>query len=161
MDDFLIIANGPFIAKHMLIEALRNKRSVALDGAVNKLREHSIKPDVILGDFDSINKDSRALYGIHLPAASENPYVGNESVLIVPALDQNFTDLEKAICYCDDQGAKSITIICASGGREDHYEGLRLALKDSYKPTRKMIVHSDYGSMCCINTLRCFFCNIN
>lgn len=148
MTDFLIIANGPFLAKSKLLTALRNKRSVALDGAVNQLLKYSIKPDVILGDFDSIDAASREAYGVQLPDDSAKPYLGNDSVWIVPAMDQNFTDLEKAIRFCDSEGAESITIVCASGGREDHYEGLRLTLKESYKPARKIIVHSDYGSLC-------------
>lgn len=148
MHDFLIIANGPFVAKALLLELLSERCSVALDGAVNHLRKYSIKPDVILGDFDSVDADSQDLYDIKSPAFNTKPYIGNDSVLIVPALDQNFTDLEKAIGYCDSKGARSIVITCASGGREDHYECLRLALKESYKPSRKIIVHSEYGAMC-------------
>ena len=143
---FTIIADGPFLEQALLEATTKNRTVVALDGAANHLRAFNIKPDVILGDFDSINPASQAFYGIHQTFKDlkdqEEPYIGLHGVRIVPQLDQNLTDLEKAILYCDEHQATNIIILCASGGREDQHEGMKIALKHYYKRHRPMMAHS-------------------
>lgn len=148
MHDYLIVANGHFLNKTIIKEAARNRQIIALDGAANSLLELDINPNIILGDLDSVDIATKNNYKISMPNFSSKPYLGERNVLIVPALDQNFTDLEKAIQYCDTQSARSISIVCATGGRLDHYEVLRLVLKTYYQPGRQIIVHDRYGSMC-------------
>ncbi len=125
----VIVADGEFLSPS-IIQAYTEKRFViALDGAVNRLRALHILPDVILGDLDSI--EDRSHWGI---VESENTYEGAFGIQIVPALDQNHTDLDKAITYAKQQGAKEILILCALGGRSDHHlMNLRL-LKTHYDP---------------------------
>ena len=146
LKDYLIIANGPFLDKNIIQESLKNKIIVALDGAVNQLQKYKIKPQIILGDFDSINTASKQYWGI-VDYSTQDVYLGQHNVLIVKALDQNKTDLIKAINYCDANGAQSISIICATGGREDHTEGTKLALRSEYHQKRPIIVHTAYQSL--------------
>ena len=151
MTDYVIIANGPFLVKEIIDEAIQDKIILALDGAANKLKALHIHPHIILGDFDSVDKDTQKYWGITQTfneiTMDSIPYSGNYDVLVVPAMDQNETDLVKAIRYCDQQSATSITIVCATAGREDHHEGTKMALKSEYKPNRSMIVHTESQSL--------------
>lgn len=148
MQDFCIIANGPNLSKKFIINAASAKQILALDGAANLLFKYSIKPDIILGDFDSINFAVQNYFGIKPINTISNPYFGKQDVLIVPTFDQNYTDLEKAVQYCDSEYAKNIIIIGATGGREDHHEALKIVIKQNYSKLRKIVVHSKYGTMC-------------
>lgn len=151
MQNFIIIANGDFLTESTIYEAIQGQVIVALDGAVNKLAKMGIKPHVILGDFDSINEENKERWGIkHLFAEmseGDSSYAGKHNVLIVPAKSQTYTDLTKAIHYCDAQQAKSISIICALGGRLDHHEGAVHSLRSTYKKERPILLHSELQSL--------------
>lgn len=131
--DYLIIANGPFLIHEIIKEAMEGMRIIALDGAANKLFKLGIVPDVVLGDFDSILPD---VYDY---------YCDNAEVILAENQDQ--TDLDKAIAYCDRQQADSITVICATGGREDHHQGVMHSLRLAYRPDRPIVLHSDQQTM--------------
>src|SRR5262245_59554980 len=110
--NYLIIANGVFLVKEIIKEAIVDKTILALDGAADKLKKLGIKPDIILGDFDSI--ENAYDWGIHATFKdmldSNIPYLGANGITIVPSKNQALTDLIKAIHYCDKHGARSITI---------------------------------------------------
>jgi len=152
MIDYVIVANGPFPPKNLILEAIHGKQIVALDGAANQLKALGIMPHVILGDFDSLDKTTQHEWGItqlfNEMTPYAKPYSGKHGVLIVPDVDQHETDLVKAIRYCDQHHANHITIICATGGREDHHEGTKMALRTEYKAYRKIIVHTEQQSLC-------------
>jgi len=146
MKDVVIVANGDFLVKEIITEAIANKLIVALDGAAKKLHLLGITPNVILGDFDSLDAEEAKTWGIlHTFAKlSEDakPYRNKQNILIVPAKNQNETDLVKAIRYCDSENATSITIICASGGCLDHHEINLRALRTEYKKDRLILLHT-------------------
>lgn len=148
---FAIIANGPFLAETIIEEAIQGRVIIALDGAADKLLALGIKPDVILGDFDSIHPKTQHYWGITNDFATMSdhalPYVGHHHITIVPTKDQSKTDLVKAIHYCDAQNAADIAIICASYGREDHHEANKLALRTEYRCNRPMILHSEVQTL--------------
>lgn len=148
---YAIIADSPLFNEGLIKKAIVNKVVVALDGAANHLRKDGIMPDVILGDFDSIDQQSQAYWGITKTFAQlsldDKPYTGNYHVCIVPMLNQNLTDLEKAIRFCDDQGAEAITLLAATGGREDLHEGMKIALKEAYHPKRPILAHTDLQTL--------------
>ena len=64
MKKFIIIANGPFLARDIIIEAIQDRQILALDGAADKLLTLSISPHIILGDFDSIHPQTQNYWGI-------------------------------------------------------------------------------------------------
>jgi len=126
MTHFLIIANGDFLSTDLIAKAAKDKRIVALDGAYNRLAALNILPDIVLGDFDSIDQA-----------------VTNKAIEVIHAPDQHKTDLIKGIEYCDQQGAASISIICAAGGRMDHHEAAMRSLRRAYRKDRPMCLHTE------------------
>jgi thiamine pyrophosphokinase len=151
MPHFVIVANGNFLVKEILVEAMQGKTIIALDGAAGKLRRLGLKPHIILGDFDSISEATAAYWGITKTFASleesAKPYAGNQGVLIVPAKNQDYTDLDKAIDYCDQQQAESITLLCAAGGRLDHHEGVKLSLRSHYRKDRPILLYTEQQTL--------------
>jgi len=151
LKSYIIVANGPFLAPEIIKEAIQCRCIVALDGAADKLLLLGIKPDVILGDFDSIHPQTQAYWGINqcfetLPEHT-TPYKGHHNVLIVPAKDQSQTDLVKAIRYCDQAHAEDISIICATGGREDQHEASKWALQTEYRAHRPILIHGEQQTL--------------
>lgn len=149
---YVIIANGNFLIKEIIEEASQHKKMIALDGASNKLRLLNIKPDFILGDFDSIDAATQKQFDIRETftdlTEDAKPYQNSCGTTIVPAKDQTKTDLMKAILYCDHLNAQSITLLCATGGRLDHHEGSIRALYRHYKTNRPIILHTESQTLC-------------
>lgn len=118
--EILIVADGEPIGREQ--ELAVGRLVVAVDGAANHLRKVGLIPDVILGDLDSLHDPDfwgvQRLFNQLQP--NESPYLGKAGVRIVPALDQNLTDLAKAIEYCDRAMARSILMINVLGRRTDH-----------------------------------------
>jgi len=105
----LILANGPFPPPDVLRELRAHATLiVCADGGANWARRSKIKPDIILGDLDSI-----------LPSTKR--HFRNTPILKVE--DQESTDLEKAIRYCIERRVASADIIGALGERIDHTTG--------------------------------------
>lgn len=124
---YVIVANGDFLPKEMILEATRGKIIVALDGAGHRLLALGVRPTIVLGDFDSSSQyefDALNIPTLHLA-------------------DQNSTDLTKGIIYCDKQGATQVVIICAVGGRLDHHEGNLRALRAMHKPGRIILLYTE------------------
>ena len=62
---YVIIANGPFLTEDIIAEAVKvSDRIVVLDGALGQLASLGIKPDIIIGDFDSIGYEQKKIWGI-------------------------------------------------------------------------------------------------
>lgn len=105
----VILANGAFPTAPEALKALRQATTlIACDGAVDKLREHGISPDVVIGDMDSIA----------LP-----PLTSHLSPLFIHDKDQETNDLTKAARYAHRQGIREVLILGATGLREDHTLG--------------------------------------
>lgn len=105
----LIIANGtqpPLTIVRPTADAA--DLIVCADGGANHALRMNIKPDVIIGDFDSVLASTVHYYS-HVPQVVDH--------------DQDTTDLEKAIAYCIGRGANNIDIVGAIGNRLDHSTG--------------------------------------
>jgi len=102
----LILLNGEkpsrgLLESHWQISDLR----VCADGAAAICDEYGLYPDVILGDLDSLKQDTKK----HLPLSQ-----------IIEAANQDFTDGEKAIQFCINEGVGRISLFGALGKRSDH-----------------------------------------
>jgi thiamine pyrophosphokinase len=79
---------------------------LAADGGADHLARLGLRPAAVIGDLDSINRETRAWLG-------EAP--------LIERLDQDRTDLDKALEYAfDDLGVERLTVLAAVGGRVDH-----------------------------------------
>lgn len=125
----VVLANGLFPTSEIPLLALRNaKNIICCDGAVNKLVKIGIEPSVIIGDLDSISEELRIMY----------------KDIICHISSQETNDLTKAIEWCKDKGLKDITIIGATGERDDHSIA-NIFLLLHYKKKMRVRMLTDHG----------------
>lgn len=82
MYDALILVNGE-IPHQALWQSIPHRVLICTDGAANTLEPSILKPDIIIGDMDSI---------------SVSPKIRYPEAQIISITDQNTTDFEK-LCY--------------------------------------------------------------
>lgn len=105
----LIIANGALPSRRVIQKLVSSAEIiVCADGGANAARRLHIKPDVILGDLDSIVPSTRKFF---------------HGTPLLQIDDQNSTDMEKALTYCTERGVKSVDVVGATGDRLDHTTG--------------------------------------
>ncbi|MEX0602009.1 MAG: thiamine diphosphokinase [Bacteroidota bacterium] len=110
----LILANGR-PPKKSLFTSLRKEASffVCADGGANTAARFNERPDLIIGDLDSIKATTVKKFS---------------SVVTRRVADQNSTDLEKALAWVIRKGYRRIDVVGATGGRPDHLAGNLSAL---------------------------------
>ncbi len=129
MKEAIIIANGRFPKSQRVLEILKcAEYIICCDGAIRKLDSHNISPDIIIGDMDSVPTPLLIKY--------------KNKILKVPEQDTN--DLSKSFKYAIGQGFEKITILGATGKREDHTLG-NISLLYSYNRIVPTQIVSDYG----------------
>jgi len=103
----VIVANGPLEWTPELARlALAGRPLVAADGGANALARIGLRPDLVIGDLDSMTNATRR-------------WVGEQCILERP--DQDRTDLEKALEHVETEvGATRVLVLGALGGRLDH-----------------------------------------
>lgn len=101
----LIICNGEPPSRP-LAKRLARKADVivAADGGANIARRYGIRPDVIIGDLDSIKPSTKRFF---------------RTTLLVHVARQDNTDLEKALDFVVTRRIAKATIIAATGKRLD------------------------------------------
>jgi len=125
----IILANGAFPQSDKLLSLLDTaERIICCDGAVNSLVDSGREPSVIIGDLDSVNSGIRLKYKDRL----------------VKVLNQDTNDLTKAVNWCVENGIKEITILGATGKREDHAIG-NISLLAQYSKVISVKLFTDYG----------------
>ena len=103
----LIMANGdPPSRRNARAAVERHELLIAVDGAAHVAAAMGLKPGLICGDFDSMD---RGVAEIEFPNAE-----------FVETPDQELADLEKALLLARERGATEIAMIGAGGGRVDH-----------------------------------------
>jgi thiamine pyrophosphokinase len=126
----LILADGNPCPPARLRELRRGRFVIALDGAARRFRGAEGKPDLILGDFDSLR-----------PAHLAN--FAHRGVRVIFAPDQNFTDLEKALTWCRSEGFHSVWVAQAQGDRLDHSLASLIFLKRFHRRFRELVLVTD------------------
>lgn len=104
----MIIGNSKKVCKEKLIKLMNLgfSKIICADGSVNKLLKYGIRPDVLIGDFDSVSQKSlRKL---------------NETTEIIKNDNQNNTDIEKALDYAIQNGYDEAVLLSVIGKRIDH-----------------------------------------
>lgn len=105
----VILANGKSPSKRFL-QKLRSSATVLVcaDGGANAAARANIRPDLIIGDLDSVTPLTERTF---------------QSVPRRRIAEQNSTDLEKALRWLLRKGIREITVVGATGGRLDHVAG--------------------------------------
>jgi thiamine pyrophosphokinase len=80
---------------------------IAADGGGNYLYRMKLRPDVLIGDMDSIEEQAAAHYR-------------NDKVKIVELNEQETTDFEKCLNYCCSNNIKDVKVFGAISLRPDH-----------------------------------------
>lgn len=103
VNPIVIIANGKYPSHSYPIEIIdKAKTIICTDGSANKLKKHGFDPTLVIGDMDSITniKDFTESEFIHIPR-------------------QDNTDLEKVFEYCIKYGINKVSLLGATGIRDD------------------------------------------
>ncbi len=125
----VILADGEYPAEGIPAALLAHaRRVVCCDGAADAYITRGGRPAAIVGDGDSI-RDATALRF-------------REVLHIVP--DQETNDLTKAFAFCMEQGYGKITILGATGRREDHTIG-NISLLADYARQAEVQMVTPYG----------------
>jgi thiamine pyrophosphokinase len=104
----VLLANGPFPTGEVPLEVLRRaRRVICCDGAADRLIAAGRDPDWIVGDMDSLSRET--LERLRGRASQER--------------EQQTNDLSKAFRFCVRRGWRDIAILGSTGGREDHTLG--------------------------------------
>lgn len=105
----ILIANGrimnPAVYKMFAPE---NAKIIAIDGGANQCTNLGVKPDYLIGDFDSIDPEIKSKF----PDAR-----------VVHRPEQDLTDMEKALELAVQLNPSRIIIFSAFGDRTDHSAG--------------------------------------
>ncbi|MBO2524492.1 MAG: thiamine diphosphokinase [Bacteroidetes bacterium] len=125
----IIVGNGEVPQGEIPMLFLQHARFiVCCDGALEKLLKIGMKPDVVIGDCDSISEDRRQQF----------------KDIIIEDKDQECNDLQKALKYCLRQQFGPIAILGASGLRDDH-QLANLSILNMYAERMDLIMVSNYG----------------
>lgn len=127
--DTVVLANGEFPSHPITISILDNcKYLVCCDGAIDNLAKTDKVPDAIVGDCDSLSKENKERF----------------AGIIHRITEQETNDLTKAVNFCVQQGRNKITILGATGKREDHTIG-NISLLCEYMKYADVEMITDYG----------------
>ena len=114
MKHFFVISGGTikddFALEYM--ESAEEKTLIAADSGMDFLYRNNRKPDVIVGDFDSVESEALAYF---------RTKEGITWYPLVPEKDD--TDTEFAVRTALRMGAEKITILGGTGSRLDHVFG--------------------------------------
>ena len=125
----VIVANGAFPQHPVPLSFLREgSRIICCDGATEALLEYGLEPDCIVGDLDSLPHELQQRFRHCLHHDS----------------DQYTNDLTKAVNFCAEKQWNQITIVGATGKREDHSIG-NVSLLADYAGYVDVQLVTDYG----------------
>lgn len=126
MNKVLLFLNGE--VPTILPDTSNYEMIFCTDGAFRYLKNLNIKPDVISGDFDSLElKD--------FPTDIE----------IITTPDQNDTDFVKILTIIQEKGFTNIDVFGASGRQQDHFLGnLNAAFR--FKNELNIVFYDNYSS---------------
>ncbi len=137
----VILANGDFPSHPIPLGVLaRAVRVICCDGAAEKLLATGRRPDMVIGDLDS------------LPPALRG------SVPVQHVAEQETNDLSKAFRFCQAQGYGSPVILGATGLREDHTLGNLSLVADFSEQAPDLRLLTDTGCFLATTTTRAFRC---
>ena len=125
----VIVGNGETPQGEIPLLFLRRAQFiVCCDGALDKLLHIGIKPNIVIGDCDSISEEKRQQF----------------QDIIIEDQDEEYNDLQKALKYCMKQQLGPVAVLGASGLRDDH-QLANLSILNMYSAKMDLIMVSNYG----------------
>jgi len=125
----VILANGSPPKKELLLAQLKGETFlICADGGANTAAKLGLRPDLIIGDLDSIKASTVRSFS---------------TVRTRRVADQNSTDLEKALAWAVRAGYSEIVVMGATGGRLDHLTGNLSALGKFARRARLTFIDND------------------
>lgn len=125
----IIIANGSFPTHPFALKLIDTASYIiCCDGGANHLIDYGLEPHIIIGDGDSITQANKIKYQDRLHILT----------------DQETNDLTKAVSFAIDQGFTKLTILGATGFREDHTLG-NISLLMDYQEFCEVRMVTDHG----------------
>ena len=108
-----VVLNGQIPSDKSLIQRISSSDYIiAVDGSANQLNKLNILPNVVIGDFYSIES------------------FNDSNVELIEANDQSKTDFRKTLEWCIKKNISHISIFGISGKSEDHFLGNYYTLND-------------------------------
>ena len=136
----VILSNGEIPTHIIPLNYLKNaEKIICCDGAISFLEQHNITPNVIIGDCDSITSAQKEKY----------------KSIIHEDINTEYNDLQKAIKYCMANKWDKITILGASGMREDHFLA-NIGILIHYADKLSLTMITNYGIFTPINQTTTF-----
>jgi thiamine pyrophosphokinase len=134
--DWVLFLHGRYQTRDLSFYRMlcQGKRLMAVDGGYSFFRKTGIKPDLLIGDFDSLKKIPREL--------------PSHAIIRHPRA-KDATDAELGLRYCLERGARSIDIVQPSTGEIDQFIGnlmilLIPATEKRSAPTKIRIISAGY-----------------
>lgn len=132
MEYALLFCNGVMpdatSVRHLAMNATR---IVCADGGAKAARKFRVRPDVILGDLDSLSN-------------ADQDFFKRSKVPIYPLKRQSDTDLEKALLHIIAHRCTTVVILGATGNRTDHTLGNFSVLARYSQRLRIILFDPDY-----------------
>lgn len=132
IEPIAIVANGKYPSHTYPIEIIdKAKTIICTDGSANKVKNHGYDPTFVIGDMDSIKniKDFTESEFIHIPR-------------------QDNTDLEKVFDYCMKYGINKVSLLGATGIRDDLALANMIMLIQYYNKLKIQMVTDIYTIEC-------------
>ena len=139
----VILANGDYPTHPKPLEKLMEAELVVCcDGGADQYIANGYVPDVIIGDGDSLSQENRIKFA--------------DRIHYIP--DQETNDQTKAVKYLIEKGYTSISIVGATGKREDHTIGNISLLVEYMRMGAEVKSYTDYGVFIACSGTRNFEC---
>ena len=127
-----IIANGRALESDLAREVVKSASIIiAADGGALSCKESDIRPDFIIGDFDSVSRE--LLEHFH-------------DVEVIHLEDQYSTDMEKALNFATSLSPNRLIVLSAFGKRMDH-TGANLLFLTEYNEQVPVTIYDNFGCM--------------
>lgn len=130
MSSFILFLHGRYPASGLAFyrRLARGKIRIAVDGGLAFFEKAELRPDLIIGDCDSIRRDPR------------KKYLGVD-VMVFP-VEKDKTDTQLAVEHAIRSGATSIDIVQPIFGEADHFTGNLMLLASLVERAMPRVIHA-------------------
>lgn len=133
----VILADGDFPREAEPVAILKSAhRIICCDGAAASLIKIGLEPDFIVGDLDSLPEELKIRFADRL----------------IRVREQETNDLTKAFNFCRSKNWNNISILGATGKREDHTLGNLSLLANYSKDVPSIRIITNYGTFFAVSS---------